>query len=242
MGKLSDRMQVICSLVPGEARPADIGTDHGYVAIQLAKDNPDRTVYALDLRKEPLRKAVENARLAGVSGRMIFRQSDGFSALNPGETDLAVLTGIGGKLMIRILENGKKILQTGYQLVLSPQSEVREVRKYLRTHGMKTDQEVALWDSGKYYTVMHCCCQRREDGSDGESETTSGEMLYDRYGRILLERKDPVLKQYLEKEQTSIQKLMAELKSRGVPEDSDRMRELSRQLALNEQAAEFVKA
>ena len=47
----------------------------------------------------------------------------GFEKLNIGETDCAVIAGMGGGLIISILEKGKDIIVPGYELILSPQAQ-----------------------------------------------------------------------------------------------------------------------
>ena len=46
-----------------------------------------------------------------------------------------IIAGMGGLLTIRILEAGEKNLKTVQTLVLQPQSELEQVRKFLAGHG-----------------------------------------------------------------------------------------------------------
>ena len=59
------------------------------------------------------------------------RLSDGVLKLNPDEADSVVIAGMGGTLVMKILEEGKKVLVDVKELVLQPQSDIDKVRKYL---------------------------------------------------------------------------------------------------------------
>lgn len=60
------------------------------------------------------------------------RLSDGLSALLPGETDTMIAAGMGGGLVIRILDGNPEVTQSLKEFILQPQSEIRKVREYLR--------------------------------------------------------------------------------------------------------------
>ena len=42
--QLDDRLQAMADLVPAGSTAADIGTDHGYLAVALLKENKIKTI------------------------------------------------------------------------------------------------------------------------------------------------------------------------------------------------------
>ncbi|MFZ5813722.1 MAG: peptide chain release factor N(5)-glutamine methyltransferase [Bacillota bacterium] len=60
----------------GPVRVADIGTGSGAIAVAVAHLLPEATVVAVDLSREALAVAAENARLNRVADRVEFRQGD----------------------------------------------------------------------------------------------------------------------------------------------------------------------
>ena len=73
---LSLRLALISTLVPPGARVCDIGTDHGYLPIELIKRGDIKSVIATDIRKMPLANADKNIKATGVGG-ITLRLCDG---------------------------------------------------------------------------------------------------------------------------------------------------------------------
>ena len=61
---------------------------------------------------------------------------------------------MGGLTIVGILERGLHNIKPGYELVLSPQSEIPEVRAFLRTHGIKIIDEEMIIEDDKYYNII----------------------------------------------------------------------------------------
>ena len=64
---ISKRLLKCAELVPHCETAADVGTDHGYLAIHLLQTGKCRHVIAADLREKPLATARANAILYGVA-------------------------------------------------------------------------------------------------------------------------------------------------------------------------------
>ena len=69
--------------LPGASRVLDYGTGSGCLAIAIARHAPNAMVYALDLSAAALETARRNALRHLPEGRIVFHESDGFSALPP---------------------------------------------------------------------------------------------------------------------------------------------------------------
>ena len=119
--ELSKRLNAVASLVTEGYRLADIGTDHAYIPIFLAGTGRISEAIAMDVNRGPLLRAEENIRAHGLQAKIETRISDGFAALREGETDSAVIAGMGGPLMIRILREGSGIVRSLKECILQPQ-------------------------------------------------------------------------------------------------------------------------
>ena len=98
---ISNRLLLCAEFVPRGTRAADIGTDHGYLAVYLLREGICPFVTAADLREQPLQKARENAARFGVSENMQFFLSDGLQSIPPGAADTIIMAGMGGDLHFR---------------------------------------------------------------------------------------------------------------------------------------------
>ena len=189
--ELSKRLHAVAGLVTEGASVADIGTDHGYIPIYLIQEGIASKVIALDVKKGPLERARMHIVGHGLKGQIETRLSDGLREVTPGEVDTMIAAGMGGGLVIHILEDSPETVKEISSFILQPQSEIDKVRRYLNEHGYRIVEERMVEESGKFYPMM-----RAVHGS-GESYEEY-EYLY---GKRLLEEKDPVLRTYLLREQ-----------------------------------------
>lgn len=74
------------SLPNAPRRMLDLGTGSGAIALAAAKLWPESQVVAVDQSEDALAVARANAESLGLSGRVEFRSSDWFSAIQPGES------------------------------------------------------------------------------------------------------------------------------------------------------------
>ena len=151
---ISNRLLLCAAMVPPGSRVADIGTDHGYLAVYLLQNEICPFVTAADLREQPLQKARENAARFGVSENMQFFLSDGLQSIPPGAADTIIMAGMGGDLMVRILEAAPWVCDARYTLILQPQSAGQALRQYLAGHGFAIEREALAKDGHFFYTVL----------------------------------------------------------------------------------------
>lgn len=201
MQKISDRLIRVAELVPEGSRLADVGTDHGYVPIWLLEKGIIPSAIAMDVNRGPLLRARENRDRYGYQKVMELRLSNGLEKLRPGEADTVLIAGMGGPLMIQILEDGRENSQGVSAWVLQPQSEIPSVRRYLITHGFNIVDEIMLIDEGKYYMAMKALPGEAEPWEDVEYL----------FGKYLLEQRHPVLKKFLEKEKQIYLRILSQL-------------------------------
>ncbi|WP_077610685.1 tRNA (adenine(22)-N(1))-methyltransferase [Clostridium sp. Marseille-P2415] len=232
--KLSRRLDTIASFVPEGSRIADIGTDHGYIPIHLVQEGKVKHAIAMDVRKGPLERARAHIRETGLEGSIEVRLSDGLLKLEKNEADCVVIAGMGGELMIHILEEGHKLWESISSWVLSPHSELHKVRKFLEEQEFFIERETMIKEEGKYYTVMGVTRKA------GNTMTYGREILY-RYGKRLLESNDPVLLEYLTKEEEQLKRILDELSKSETQGAGRRIEELKQELAWNKEAQDEMR-
>ena len=216
MTDLSRRLQAVADLILYDT-VADIGTDHGYLPLYLWQQGRLRRGLACDVNRGPLQRGAEN--IARVGAPIETRLGSGLAPLVAGEVETAVLAGMGGMLMCRLLLEEEEKTKSLRQLVLQPQRDIGEVRKTVQQLGFAIEKEVMLWEDGHFYTAFSAV-----PGSQSWTETEL------KWGKLLLEEKNPVLKDYvtylLEKERALLARL-----PQGKGEAAARCRELEEVLA-----------
>lgn len=190
--QISERLKTVASFVTEGMKVADIGTDHAYVPIYLIREGKIPSALAMDVGAGPLQRAREHIAEQGLSEKIETRLSNGFSAFQKGDAQSVVIAGLGGELMIQILNLGKDVISEVSEFILSPHSEIHKVRSYLMEQGFSIVRETMLCEEGIYYTIMRAVYGR----GDYETEPEIW------YGKRLLEERNPVLLEYLKKEYT----------------------------------------
>ncbi|MBQ1400694.1 MAG: SAM-dependent methyltransferase [Lachnospiraceae bacterium] len=196
---LSKRLTAICRMVPAGCVPADIGTDHAAVPIELLRSGKCTRALACDVLEGPLSAARENIARAGLSDRIGVWLSDGFQALPEGAYDAAVICGMGGQTIRRILEGrpaDRRLLKT---LVLSPQSEREELRAYLRAEGFRIEAEDLILEEGKFYPVIRAVPEEDPPEPADAAPDPLTQRALDRFGPCLIRGAHPLLPEYLDR-------------------------------------------
>lgn len=242
---LSKRMEAVVNMVsPQSFAIADVGCDHAYVSIALQQRGLAHKVIAMDVRKGPLAIAENNVRQYGLESVIDIRLSDGLEKLQPKEADTIIIAGMGGLLMLRILEEGGLVWKNVDRqpvFILQPQSDIDQVRRYLYDKGYHIEKEGMLVEEGKYYTVL-----RAVPGEENVQNMTPAQWLYGKYN---LEHRDHTLQCFLMKEQATLQQIKKNLEeavakavNRGkeVPDKTrKRLKEVEEQLRMNMEAEEY---
>lgn len=220
---ISERLKAVAGMVTKGKKVADIGTDHGYVPIYLVENSICSKVYAMDINEGPLKIADKNIAIHGLSDKIETIQSNGMEKLKDNMVDGAIISGMGGDLIVDILSRGKNIKGIN-ELVLSPHRRVDLVRKYLLENNWEIIDEKMLIDSGKYYTIIKALKNDKKLHMYSDVEL--------KYGKILLDNKDLVLKGYLEKEYLKFAEIFEKMKANK----SDNMQEVENIIYLNREA------
>ena len=231
MVKISERLRTAAGLIGEGERLADVGTDHGYVPIYLVERKRIPSAIAMDIRTGPLERAREHIRMYGMEDYIQTRLSDGVAALKPGETDTILIAGMGGGLVIHILESGRVICEQAHGLVLQPQSDIDKVRKYLYENDYVITAEKMVCEEEKYYPMMHVQHGHMEELADIEWK----------YGAFLLKEKNPVLGSFLKKEETTLTGVLQNLRQQPKERVKERILEIESLLALNRKAQKWMK-
>ncbi len=218
--QLSERMAAAAAMVTPGNTLADVGCDHGYLPIWLCGEGIVPKALALDVNPGPLSAAKQNIEALGLGQYIETRLSDGLEAVKPGEAETIVIAGMGGRLMCRILSEGRNVLAEAEELILEPQSEPEELRKCLTGLGFRIVREDMVKEAGKFYPLIR--------GVHGKDRELSPEEL--RYGPCLLRARHPLLLEYLRKNLRLYENLERTLAERREDRSRRRLSEIQEEL------------
>lgn len=228
MIKISKRLHALADMVSEGAVLADVGTDHSYVPIYLLQTGKIKRAFAMDIGKGPLMRAREHVEACGLGDYITLRLSDGVAALSEGEADSVLIAGMGGGVILHILEEGKDVIASAKELILQPQSEIERVRKHLYDNSYIIDREDMVYEDGKYYPMMHIVLNGTKQGGAVRSDREL-QMIY-RYGEALLSGKHKTLCQYLLYRMEQYETILGRLKDRRTAAAEKRAEEIETEL------------
>ena len=131
MIRLDGRLSCAFDMLRGVKSVADIGCDHGKLTAALLLDGGCDRVVAGDISPDCLQKTREIIARYGLEDRAEVRLGSGLSILSPGECDAAAILGMGGELMVELLEASPEVVARMDCLVLQPMSGIEELRQWL---------------------------------------------------------------------------------------------------------------
>lgn len=219
---LSKRLTALANMVTDGNRLADIGTDHGYIPIYLCQTGKIPSALAMDIGKGPLQQAQTHIAEHGLSKQIKTRLSDGMAALQFGEADTILIAGMGGGLVMKILSEGAEKLTGKEELILQPQSEIALVREFLRVRNFQILNEDMILEDGKYYPMMKVSQQKA-----AEQTKILPQEVADAFGPVLLQKRHPVLKEWLERELRTTNSVIEQLSAQP---DHERIRNRMQQV------------
>lgn len=230
--QLSKRLLTAVGMITKGNIVADVGCDHAYTSIYLCKEKIAPKVIAMDVNKGPLVGAKAHIEEAGLIDSISLRLSDGLEKLLPKEVDTVLLCGMGGLLMIKILSDYPEITKTVKELILQPQSEVAQVRHFLHNHGYKIEKEHMLKEDGKFYVMMRAVPVEQVQFYEEECHYL--------YGKLLIEEKNEVLKEFLQREYRLKSEVLEALRGQNTENALARKKELQEEFENIRKTREWI--
>lgn len=219
---ISQRLKAVAESVTVGNRVADVGCDHAYISIYLIENNISPFVIAMDVNKGPLERAKKNIAQRGYGNHIDVRLSDGLHKMKAGEAETILIAGMGGALTMKILEEGAEAVRKSKELVLQAQSELHLVRNYIHQIGFHIRNEQMLKEDGKYYVIIKAVPSEK-------TEQYEREVFY-QYGKLLLEQREPIVREYLAKEKILRLQVLEHLAQNPSEQTKERQKEIEQEL------------
>ena len=217
--QLSPRLALCASYVRQGSVVADIGTDHALLPVWLVRSGKAVRAVASDINEGPIERARLNVSRNELNDRISTVVADGLAGVDPEQVDDIVIAGMGGDLIAAILDAAPWTKDSRYRLILQPMSHAERLREYLFTNGFSIEQEQAVRDSGRVYSVI-CAAHT---GSVSYTDA----MLY---GGLLIGSEDDAARDYLQRTVSSLRVRAAGLRASGDEQGAQRCDTIADQL------------
>ncbi len=220
---LQPRLRAIADLVPNGARLVDVGTDHGFVPVDLLLSGRITCAIASDIGAAPLDHARRTAEQYDITDGIEFRLCNGLNGISKDEVDCIVIAGMGGDNIVSILE-AAPWTRSGTFLLLQPMSKAEVLRRWLNQSGYNVLAECLVADKGVIYPILSV---------QGGTMPPAGDAEF--WGGFRLQN-DPLLNHYLDEHILRLHRAAAGLEKAKDPALKERRCELLDLIAALEQA------
>ena len=149
---MNDRLTSIFAEIPPCDTFSDIACDHGYIALAMLNSGKCKKAYVSDISEKSLDKAKKLLSAYIETGRAESFVSDGFD--NVPKADVALVAGIGGRLITDILERAMRDEKLPETLVLQPMKHCDKVRKIAARLGYKIMKDFTVAEDGQFYDII----------------------------------------------------------------------------------------
>lgn len=201
--QLSARLSAIAGMIPAGSVVVDVGTDHARLPVYLVRSGICPRALATEINRQPWQRALQAVAAAGLSDKISVRLGDGLAPLRPGEADVAVLAGMGGGTICRVLRAAPPGVLAGLQrLVLQPMADAGALRLFLARAGYALAGEELVLEGGQLYPVLAAV--------PGEEPCTDRHLL--ELGPRLYEKRHPLLADWLVRELAGLDRTLAGLR------------------------------
>ena len=141
-------------MIPDGRGMIDVGTDHGYLPVRLARRGYPGRLFASDIRPAPLSAARRTAAEAAVEDRIEFLLCDGLELCPPEAVDTIVIAGMGGEEICGILDRAEWCLDGAFTLILQPMTKAEVLRFWLVNNGFQLREERLVRDGAFVYQII----------------------------------------------------------------------------------------
>lgn len=161
---LSPRLMCAVPYVRPNLLLADVGTDHAYLPIYLcqkrilspveAQNGEVMCAVASDINQGPVARAEQHIRAEGLAGRIKTLCTDGLCGLDIYDPKTIIVFGMGGELILSILEAAPWIRKEGVRLILQPMTHPEKLRQGLGALGFAITGESLCAEGDRIYQII----------------------------------------------------------------------------------------
>ena len=150
---LSKRLSIIYSFIDEGSSVVDVGCDHGYLLIELAKNNKSTNLLGVENKLGPFSTLKKNIKLNKLDGKINTSLSDGISNVDS-SFDTLVIAGMGSDNIVGIIERNEDKLSLFNTIIIDSHTETEKIRRYFVNKYYKISNEKIIKDNKIVYEII----------------------------------------------------------------------------------------
>lgn len=143
------RIREIASLIAEDEDVVDVGADHGLLELALLEKGHSGRLLAVENKEGPYLRLRQE--LAGSEAQTLL--GDGLRDV-PKDYRTAVFAGLGGRLIIKILERDLPLHPEIERIITDAHRDVEGLRRYVTGHGFLIEKEKIVEEKGHFYFLI----------------------------------------------------------------------------------------
>ncbi len=144
-----DRILTITSFINEDDSVIDVGSDHGYISINLKEQYPSMNILATDISSNALSYAINNIKNKNLDIKTMV--TDGLKDIDLSLYDTVIIAGMGTSTILNILSID---LDNIKRLIIQSNNELELLRSSVVKLGFCFNDNKIVKDNDKYYEVM----------------------------------------------------------------------------------------
>lgn len=147
----SKRLKAITDYLSPNDYLIDVGCDHAYVSIEMAKRGC-RRILATDISAKVIEIAKKNIKKENLEEKIMTKVCDGLKGVILEKYNTIVISGMGYLTIKHILE--EQDLHSIKKIIVQTNNDLEDLRKYMNELGYYLEDEKIIKEKKHYYTVM----------------------------------------------------------------------------------------
>ena len=146
------RLEAIASFLHVKDRFIDIGTDHAYIPIYMAKKGC-KEILATDIHPKALAIAQKNISEEHLESQIKTLVADGLKNITVKNYDTLVIAGMGASTIKKILSSPKE-LESIKKIIIQSNNDLEMIRRYMNEIQYGLKEEKIIQEKHHYYIIM----------------------------------------------------------------------------------------
>ena len=145
------KLKAIAFFIDKKDKVVDVGCDHAYLDIYLAKNNLCKNIIASDINENALNNAKKNIAKYNLTKKIKCILSDGINEVNVKDINTVVIAGMGTKTIKHIISNKEKFKNID-KIILSSNNDQYLLRKFMNKNHYYLEDEnyvISKYKQGK---------------------------------------------------------------------------------------------